>query len=299
MTSPRRAIIIAAGRGRRLGPHTEDVPKCMVPVGAAPILAWQWRALAAAGISELVIIRGYRAEVLTPFAQALVPRVSFVDNPQWQSNNVLLSLACARAALDQPVLLSYSDILFTPAVAQAAVESPAEIGLIIDRQFRDIYVGRSEHPLDEAEVSSLAASGAVAKVGKRALPAADAVGEFIGLCKLGERGVATFARALDEVLQRFAGREHEPFQRAASLRNAYLTDLLQEIIDAEAAHAGHAAAAHTSDGGAAATDSRGRRGAQGTGVWPIWIDGQWREIDTGQDLERARQLVDSGAKEWT
>jgi len=273
MKRPTRAIIIAAGRGRRLGPHTAEIPKCMVQVGRHPILSWQWKALAAAGIGEVVLIRGYLADVLTSFATGLVPSISFVDNPQWETNNVLLSLACARAALDQPVLLSYSDILFTPEVARAAAESPAELGLVIDRRFRDIYEGRSEHPLDEAEVSSLAPDGSVAKVGKRALPAEESVGEFIGLAKLGERGVALFADALDGLMERYAERQQEPFQRAQTFRNAYLTDLLQEIIDSgSAAPLGH--------------------------VQPIWIEGQWREIDTGQDLERARVLVESGSKEW-
>jgi L-glutamine-phosphate cytidylyltransferase len=277
MTLPRRAILIAAGRGRRLGAHTEEIPKCMVQVGRAPILGWQWNALAAAGITELVIIRGYRGDVLTPFARALVPKVTFFDNPEWTTNNVLLSLACAREAFDQPVLITYSDILFTPAVARAAAASPNEIGLVIDRQFRDIYDGRTDHPLDEAEVASVANDGSVAKVGKRALPAGEAVGEFIGLVKLGAHGVRTVATALDALLERYRHRDHEPFQRAQTFRNAYLTDLLQEIIDF------------------------GDRepGATRSPVWPVWIEGQWREIDTNQDLQRARLLVDSGAKEWS
>ncbi len=67
---------------------------------------------------------------------------------------------------------------------------------------------------------------------------------------------------------RYRGRDGEPFQRAAAYRNAYLTDLLQDLIDT------------------------------GTRVEPVWIEGAWREIDTGQDLERARQLVESN-KEWS
>jgi choline kinase len=262
-----RAILIAAGRGKRLGPHTEEIPKCMVPVGPRPILGWVWDAFAAAGIEELVVIRGYRGDILEDFATKLAPRVTFVDNPEWQTNNVLLSLACARAHLDRPCLISYSDILFTPAVARAAAESPAEIGLVIDREFRAIYEGRTEHPLDEGEVADLMPDGSVARVGKRALPPADAVGEFIGLSKLGARGVATVARTLDALAHRFEGREGEPFQRAATYRNAYLTDLWQELIDG------------------------------GIRIDPVMIDGQWREIDTGQDLERARALVASDAWE--
>ena len=123
-----RAILIAAGRGKRLGSHTDDIPKCMVQVGAKPILGWVWDAFRAAGIEELVVIRGYRGDALEAFVRQLVPRATFVDNTAWQTNNVLLSFACARAYLDQPCLISYSDIIFTPAVACAASASPSSSG---------------------------------------------------------------------------------------------------------------------------------------------------------------------------
>ncbi len=265
----KRAILIAAGRGKRLGSHTDEVPKSMVDVGARPILGWVWKAFEQAGIEELVVIRGYRGDVLEGFVRSLVPRAIFVDNTAWQTNNVLLSLAYARAFLDQPCLVSYSDIIFTPAVARAAVESPSEIGLVIDREFRSIYTGRTEHPLEEGEVSDLMPDGTVARVGKRALPPADAIGEFIGLMRLGPRGVAIIANTLDRLAKDFAGRDDQPFGRAASYRNAYLTDLLQLLIDS------------------------------GIKIDPILIEGQWREIDTGQDLDRARELVESSPKEWS
>jgi choline kinase len=263
-----RAILIAAGRGKRLGPHTEEIPKCMVQVGAKPIFGWVWDAFRAAGIDELIVIRGYRGDVLEAFIRPLAPNVRFVDNTEWQTNNVLLSLACARPYLDRPCLISYSDILFTPGVARAAAASPAELALVIDREFRSIYEGRTEHPIEEGEVSDLMHDGTVARVGKRALPPEEAIGEFIGLSKLGERGAATVARTLDALAHRYEGRDHEPFQRATSYRNAYLTDLWQELIDS------------------------------GIRLDPVLIDGCWREIDTEQDLERARQLV-ATSKEWS
>jgi len=197
-----------------------------------------------------------------------VPRVHFVENAEWETNNILLSFAMARRFIDRPCLVSYSDIIFTPGVARAAVESSAEIGLVIDRRFREIYEGRTEHPLEEGEVSDLMHDGSIARVGKRALPPEDAIGEYIGLTRLGERGAAATARMLDRLAHDFAGRDMAPFQRAASYRNAYLTDLWQLMIDA------------------------------GLRLDPILIDGQWREIDTGQDLERARHLVESSAEEW-
>jgi len=266
----RRCILIAAGRGKRLGTHTEEIPKCMVEVTGRPILGWVWKALAAVGVEELVVIRGYRGDVLESFVRSLgIPRVTFVDNGEWETNNVLLSLAHARAFLDQPTYLTYSDIIFTPAVARAAAASPADIGLVIDRLFRDIYVGRDQHPLEEGEVADLMPDGTVARVGKKALPVPDAVGEFIGLTRLSAAGATITGRAFDALAHRYDGRDDQPFQRARRYRNAYLTDLWQELIDT------------------------------GTRIDPIFIDGQWREIDTGKDLDRARQLLLSAPKEWS
>ncbi len=261
----RRAILIAAGRGKRLGAHTDEVPKCMVEVAGMPILGWVWKALASVGVDELVVIRGYRGDVLEPFVRSLVPNATFVDNHDWQTNNVLLSLAHARAFIDRPAYLTYSDIVFTPAVAEAAARSTAEIGLVIDREFRSIYDGRTEHPLEEGEVADLLPDGSVARVGKRALSPDDAIGEFIGLSRLGERGARIVANTLDGLAGRYAGRDDQPFQRAATFRNAYLTDLWQELIDS------------------------------GIRVDPVLVAGDWREIDTGQDLERARGLLESWA----
>jgi L-glutamine-phosphate cytidylyltransferase len=265
----RRAILIAAGRGKRLGTHTDEVPKCMVEIGGKPILGWVWDALSRVGVDELIVIRGYRGDVLEKFIRGLVDNVTFVDNKEWETNNVLLSMAHARPFFDQPTYITYSDIVFTPAVAAAAAASTADIGLVIDRDFRSIYEGRTEHPLEEGEVADLLPDGTVARVGKKALPPSEAVGEYIGLARLGERGAMIAGRTLDALSQRFAGREEEPFQRAARYRNAYQTDLWQELIDS------------------------------GIQIDPVFIDGQWREIDTGQDLERARQLLESRPKEWT
>src|SRR5205814_414897 len=98
----KRAILIAAGRGKRLGTHTDEVPKCMVEIGGKPILGWVWDALSSVGVDELIVIRGYRGDVLEKFVRGFVDNVTFVDNDEWETNNVLLSMAKARRFLDQP-----------------------------------------------------------------------------------------------------------------------------------------------------------------------------------------------------
>ena len=264
-----KAIIVAAGRGRRLMPYTDEMPKCLVPVDERSILGIQLEAMAAHGVTDVVVIRGYLGDVLEQRQRELPLPVRFVDNREWEHNNILESLFYAEEELEGPVLLSYSDIIYTPEVVGALMSSSADISLVVDREFRRIYEGRSDHPLEEAEVAKLDSSGLVTSVGKRAHPPAEARGEFIGLAKLSSRGTGLLRDTWTRLCQDYEGREDQPFVRAPSFRQAYLTDLLQHLIDA------------------------------GQEMQGVEIAGSWREIDTVQDLGRARALLRSAQDNWT
>jgi len=254
-----KAIIVAAGRGRRLGPETAEIPKCMVSVGGKPILHRQLEAMRAAGATEFVIVRGYLGERIQAPGFAL----RFVENPEWASNNILASLLYAAAEMDQDFLFSYSDIVFAPAHARLAAASTAPVGLVIDRLWKDTYVGRVHHPISEAELASVkdTADGQVVdRVGKTVVPVEQAVGEFTGLAKFTAEGAAALRAVWTRAL---AGGLDAPFGRAAHLRQAYLSDALNAMADG------------------------------GTRLAPLFIDGRWREIDTEEDLSRAQSVVDS------
>ena len=252
---------MAAGRGRRLGGNTEDIPKCMVKVGGRPILHWQLRALAAAGIDDIVIVRGYLGHRIDTGEFA----ARFIDNPQWQQNNILASLMYATGEFAGGFYFSYCDIVFAPdAVARLAVSAldPPPASLVIDRRWAESYQGRDLHPVSEAElaaVQSSAGGSRVLQVGKQAVAADQAAGEFIGLAHFSAVGAA----ALQEIWQTaLAGPGLDAaFGRAKTLRQAYLTDALNAMANS------------------------------GLRLAPVFIDGKWREIDTQQDLAAAARAV--------
>jgi choline kinase len=257
-----KAIIVAAGRGRRLGPETAAIPKCMVPVGGRAILHWQLDALTAAGVDEVVIVRGYLGDRIA-IPGDCPARVRFVDNPAWAENNILTSLFYAEAEMPGGFLFSYSDIVFAPAHARAVAACDAPVGLVVDRLWREAYEGRLLHPVSEAELARVEGSGAAAavtRVGKRLVAAEEAAGEFIGLARFAPEGAA----ALQAVWRDASARGAEaPFGAAATLRQAYLSDGLNGVAE------------------------------RGVPLRPVFIDGRWREIDTEEDLARAQQVVTS------
>jgi MurNAc alpha-1-phosphate uridylyltransferase len=57
-----RVMILAAGRGERLRPLTDTLPKAMVPVGGKPLIAWHLERLAAAGYRDIVVNVSHLAE---------------------------------------------------------------------------------------------------------------------------------------------------------------------------------------------------------------------------------------------
>lgn len=245
-----RAIIIAAGMGSRLEHHTQERPKCMVEVGGRSILSYQLEAFRENGIEDIHIVRGYLADRL------VVPGATYHHNAEFRTNNILLSLFCAEEAMEGELVTTYSDIVYTPEVVARAIASRHDVGLVVDRQWHLAYEGREDHPVDQAELVE-AEGSRVVRVGKRVGPE-QAVGEFIGLARYSAEGVRLMRETMAEVRQRQS--LEEPFHYAAVLRKAYLTDLFMEMI------------------------------ARGHDVGPIPIDGQWREIDTVEDLERAGRI---------
>jgi choline kinase len=259
MSAAGKAIIVAAGRGRRLGNHTDEIPKCMVPVAGRPILHHQLDALAAAGIRDVVVVRGYRGHLIDGGPH----RVRFVENPEWERNNILASLLYAAAEMETGFFFSYSDIVYAPDVAvalrAAADRGAGSAALVVDRLWQEAYVGRTLHPVPEAELARVATEVAVTRVGKQAVPPEDAAGEFIGLAWFSPAGAAALRAVWQRALA--GGGLEAPFGRAAALRNAYLTDALNALAE------------------------------DGHHLAPVFIDGRWREIDTGQDLQAAEAVV--------
>ena len=106
-----KAVILAAGRGSRLGERTKDRPKCMCMLGGRTLLDRCLDSLEQAGIwrEETGIVTGYRSELFT------VPGVTYFHNPHWERTNMFYSLTMAKDWLErEDCIVCYSDIVFHP-----------------------------------------------------------------------------------------------------------------------------------------------------------------------------------------
>lgn len=114
MTSVTRAILLVAGRGRRIGPLTDERPKCLLDVEGASVLERALSALAASGVREVALVVGYRWEQVREVAgdRFAAMNVYYVHNERHRDTNTAYSLWLARQFMSCDLLLVEGDILF-------------------------------------------------------------------------------------------------------------------------------------------------------------------------------------------
>ena len=248
--SKTKALIIAAGIGSRLKSHTENLPKCMLDFGGKTLLERQLSAYRNCGINNISVIRGYKKNKIN------YKNLKYFYNEDYKNNNILNSIFYGEKAINGNVIIAYSDILFESGVVQRLLDSDHDISVVVDIDWRGYYVNRKEHPITEAENVIFNSNNEVVKIGKIAADKQEVHGEFIGMMKLTNRGAEIFKQNFHRVKKLYW---NKPFQRAKTFQNAYLTDMIQELVDI------------------------------GIKVHCVIIERGWKEVDTGEDYQKALQ----------
>ncbi len=217
-TGELKAIILAAGEGSRLRPYTEGRPKCMVEVDGVSLLDRQLAVLASEQVENIVLIGGYRAEMLQRSG------IELRTNPRYAETNMVWSLFCAEADMNGDLLLCYGDIVYTREILQKVLESEADIAVAIDLDWEAYWRARNEDPLDDAETLKMSPDGRLLEIGQKPESLDQIEGQYMGLMKFSAKGV--------EQLKNTFHRVRESGQLAGKpVEKAYMTDLLQEMID--------------------------------------------------------------------
>lgn len=182
------AVILAAGRGSRLGHLTNDSPKCLVEVFGKPLIHWQTMALKKAGMASVEAVGGYKSELLLPWVSRLH------INDRWSQTNMVSSLLCASETMKGGGIVSYSDIFYSASTVSLLARCDADIAITFDPDWRDLWSARFENPLSDAESFKLSPEGFLLEIGRKAASFDEIQGQYMGLLKFSARGWETVKR---------------------------------------------------------------------------------------------------------
>lgn len=223
-TNNLKAIILAAGEGRRLRPLTNDKPKCMVELFGKSLLEHQIEIFKESKIEDISIVTGYKPDTIN------FKGIDYFRNENYESTNMVETLFCARKKLSDSVIVSYGDIIFEKKIIQKLIDSTEKFSVVIDMNWKKYWQIRFENPLADAESLILDESGYIKNIGQKVQNFDEIQGQYIGLMKFQNEGIEYLKDFYDKAkIQSKTG--INLLNPSISFVKSYMTDLIQGLIN--------------------------------------------------------------------
>ncbi|MBI2026253.1 MAG: phosphocholine cytidylyltransferase family protein [Deltaproteobacteria bacterium] len=247
-------IILAAGKGDRLKPLTQDKPKCLVELHGRSLLHWNLHVASKFNIEDIIIVKGYQQDKIQ------LDHCRSCINEDFENTNMVHTLWCASSEFQNDVIVSYGDIVYDESVLESIIHSEHDISVAIDLSWLPYWQRRFSNPLVDAESLQLDSSRRIIEIGQKPDDLFSIQGQFIGLMRFQGEGIRTLCGFYD-LSKRAYSQGKNYFRCRRPFRQLYMTDFLQGMIDF------------------------------GYDVYAVPIQRKWLEIDTVCDYELAHDMT--------
>ena len=126
-----QAIIMAAGKGSRLGDVTRDVPKSFAEIKGKKLIEYNLRLLEKYGVDDIILVAGYRSEAFEELAKDR-SGIRLVFNPFYEMTNVLGSFYMGMEALNDDFIFLHADTLCEPEIFEKLIHIQGDVVLPVD-----------------------------------------------------------------------------------------------------------------------------------------------------------------------
>ena len=217
-----KAIILAAGKGKRMGFKTNNKPKCLVRFNGKPIIDYILETLNVCGIDDIIIVNGYKSEVLETYLKGR--NLRFITNKHFNTTNMVKTLFCAESEMDDDLIISYSDIIYKKEVLNKLINNHNECAVIVDKNWRELWNLRMENPLHDAETMKINSDGNITELGNKPKSYEDIEAQYIGLIKFS-------LSSLKKIIPFYHSLNNSNNYDGRDFNNMYMTSFIQLIID--------------------------------------------------------------------
>lgn len=252
-----KAIILAAGQGTRLKKYTENLPKGMLSFMGKTIIERQIEMYQTCGITDIIVVRGFAAEKIQ------YEGVRYYTNVDYANTNMVESFLAAKCEFDDDIIVSYSDVLFEEQMLKKMMGSGADFAVAVDDHWKPYWEKRYGKVDFDTESLAIDENGNIIELGLENPKLEEIDARYVGLLKFSKAGLKSIEEIMADAYLHF---EDKPWKQSGkTVRKAYMTDLLEAIIEA-----GHPVKAERFHNG-------------------------WIEFDTNEDYENACKWVEDGS----
>lgn len=190
-----RGLILAAGRGSRMGESTAAQPKGLIKLAGCSLIERQIAALKEGGIHPIALCTGYKANMLDRFGDQKF------HNPRWSDTNMVATLCAADDWLSTgQTIVSYSDIFYDPETVRRLSECSGDIAISYDPHWAALWKDRFDDPLSDAETFQTDSDGMLTEIGGKTTSMADIKGQYMGLLKFTPSGWAKTKAVIEPLM---------------------------------------------------------------------------------------------------
>ena len=243
-----KIIILAAGKGNRMGSLTKNGPKCMVNYNRKPIIDYILETVKLAKINDISIVAGYKNGVLKDYLKN--QNINFYINENYKFSNMVYSLFIAKEFMDDDLIISYSDIIYKKSVLEKLIRSKKHLSVVVDKNWEILWKMRMENYFSDIETLRIR-NQEIIEIGKKPRSLTEVAGQYIGLLKISKK-------IINKISEFYFSLDKKKYYEGRDFNNMHMTSFLQKIIE----------------------------DCEGINLSPVYINGGWIEFDTIQDLQR-------------
>ena len=219
-----KAIILAAGEGKRLRPLTNNTPKCLVNLFGKSLLQWQIETFRSCQIDDISVVTGYHSELIN------LPGLKIFQNKKFETTNMVESLFCASQELSEQTIVSYGDIIFEKKVLDKLIQSKADFSVIVDKNWKRYWEIRFDNPLNDAESLKIDTDDNITSIGQKTQKIDEIEGQYIGLMKFQNAGLEKIKKFYEKIKSQSTNNSN-PLNPLISFQQSFMTDFLQGLIN--------------------------------------------------------------------
>lgn len=210
-------IILAAGKGTRLYPLTEKIPKCLVKYQGKTILDYQLDNCKQFKIKKIVLVTGYKSTVIKR------KNIIKIKNEKFMKTNMLYSLFKAKMLFDgsDDIIISYGDIIYKRNVLRKLINTKESISTVVDKKWYTYWKKRMKNPINDVESLVLNKKNYIIDIGKKVKNFNNIHGQYIGLTKISKDVSKKILKTWIDL-----NKKHNK----KKINNLYITDFLRILL---------------------------------------------------------------------
>lgn len=190
-----RGLILAAGRGSRMGSYTEALPKCMQKFQGISLVDRHLNTFKKSKIQEVAIVCGYLKDQI----KSCDDIIKF-ENIKWAKTNMVRSLMSANLWLKETDnIVTYGDIFFENQAITSLMSTKSEIAITYDVNFKKMWKLRFKNPFDDLETFIFNKKNILVNIGQKTSTYKDVLGQYMGILKISANGWDIIKKNLREL----------------------------------------------------------------------------------------------------